>query len=123
MERIVLEVDGALARAWKNSSPALRSSYERKITDLLRELKEAEFDNLLDKAGKIAEENGLTEEQLEFLKKEASENTERYEWWNDDEMMEELDRISDDLESGKDPGVSWDDLKKDLLSRHKKDER
>jgi len=67
MERIVLEVDGALARAWKNSSPALRSSYENKITALLRELKEAEFDNLLNRAGKIAEENGLTEEKLKEL--------------------------------------------------------
>ncbi|WP_426668567.1 hypothetical protein ACPPVU_20350 [Mucilaginibacter sp. McL0603] len=67
MERIVLEVDGALARAWKNSSPALRSSYERQISDLLRGLKEAEFDNLLNKAGKIAEANGLTEEKLNEL--------------------------------------------------------
>ncbi|GAC1304646.1 MAG: hypothetical protein NVSMB24_12380 [Mucilaginibacter sp.] len=67
MERIVLEVDGALARAWKNSSPALRSSYERKITDLLRELKKSDFDNLLNKAGKIAEKNGLTEEKLNKL--------------------------------------------------------
>ena len=64
MERIVLEVDGALARAWRNTSPDVRSNYERKIADLLRELKEAEFDKLLDKAGKIAQENGLTEEQL-----------------------------------------------------------
>jgi hypothetical protein len=67
MERIVLEVDGALARAWKNSSPALRLSYEGKIAALLRELKETEFDNLLNKAGKIAEENGLTEEKLKDL--------------------------------------------------------
>jgi hypothetical protein len=67
MERIVLEVDGALARAWKNSSPALRSRYESKITALLRELKEAEFDNLLERAGKIAKENGLTEEKLNKL--------------------------------------------------------
>ncbi len=67
MERIVLEVDGALARAWKNSSPEIRSSYERKIADLLRELKEAEFNNLLDRAGKIAKENGLTEEKLNKL--------------------------------------------------------
>jgi len=67
MERIVLEVDGALARAWKNSSPALRSSYERKIANLLRELKEFDFDNLLDKAGDIAEKNGLTEKKLNEL--------------------------------------------------------
>jgi hypothetical protein len=64
MERIVLEVDGALAKAWRNSSAAIRSRYENKITAILRELKEAEFDNLLDKAGKIAEENGLTEVKL-----------------------------------------------------------
>jgi acyl-CoA reductase-like NAD-dependent aldehyde dehydrogenase len=121
MERIVLEVDGALARAWRNSPPALRSSYERKIADLLRELKEAEFDSLLDKAGKIAEENGLTEEQLEILKAEAAENTGRYEWWNDEDMLAELDQIAADLKSGKDPGISWDTLKKDLLSRGKKD--
>lgn len=115
-------MDGALARAWKNSPPALRSSYERKITDLLRELKEAEFDNLLDKAGKIAEKNGLTEEQLELLKKEAAENTGRYEWWNDEEMMAELDRRFDDLKSGKDPGILWEDIKKNLKPRPKKHE-
>ena len=67
MERIVLEVDGALARAWKNSTPALRLVYENKIADLLRELKEAEFDNLLDRVGKKAKENGLTEEKLNEL--------------------------------------------------------
>lgn len=117
MERIVLEVDGALARAWKNSSPALRSRYENKINDLLREMKEAEFD----KAGKTAKKNGLTEEQLEILKAEAGENMGRYEWWNDEDMLAELDQIAADLKSGKDPGISWDALKKDLLSRRKKD--
>ncbi|HEY4194627.1 MAG TPA: hypothetical protein VGM63_03770 [Mucilaginibacter sp.] len=67
MERIVLEVDGALARAWKNTTPDLRHAYESKITDLLRELKEAEFHNLLDRAGKVAADNGLTEEKLNEL--------------------------------------------------------
>jgi hypothetical protein len=67
MERIVLEVDGALAKAWKNSSPELRSRYEDRITEVLRELKEAEFDELLDKAGEIAKQNGLTEEKLNQL--------------------------------------------------------
>lgn len=67
MERIVLEVDGALARAWRNTSPDLRLVYESKIADLLRELKKAEFDKLLDKAGRIAAENGLTEEKLNEL--------------------------------------------------------
>ena len=121
MERIILEVDGALARAWKNSSPALRSTYENKINDLLREMKEAEFDKLIDKAGKTAKKNGLTGEQLEILKAEAGENMGRYEWWNDEDMLAELDQIAADLKSGKDPGISWDALKRDLLSRRKKD--
>ena len=78
MEQIVIEVDGALAKAWKNSSPALRSSYENKITAILRELKEAEFGNLLDRTGKIAEKNGLTEVQLEILKQDAAEHPDYY---------------------------------------------
>jgi hypothetical protein len=64
MERIVLEVDGVTARAWKNTSPDLRQEYEAKISLLLRKLKEAEFNDLLNRAGKIAEDNGLTEEKL-----------------------------------------------------------
>ncbi len=72
MERIVIEVDGALARAWKNTSPELRSSYENKIADMLRDLKEAEFDKLLDRAGQIAKENGLTEEKLNELLNEEN---------------------------------------------------
>jgi hypothetical protein len=122
METIVLEVDEALAKAWKDSSPSERVVYENKINAVLRELQEMKFDELLDKAGKIAEENGLTEEQLEILKKEAAENTEPYEWWNDEELIIELDRRSADLKSGKDPGILWQDLKKDLLSGAKKNE-
>ncbi len=120
MERIVLEVDGALARAWRNTSPDLRLEYEAKISALIRELKEAEFDVLLNKAGKIAEENGLTEEQLEILKAEAAENTERYEWWNDEEMVAELDRRFDDLRSGKDPGFTLEQSVAHLKARLKK---
>jgi hypothetical protein len=30
MERIVLEVDGALARAWRNTTPEVREMYEHK---------------------------------------------------------------------------------------------
>jgi hypothetical protein len=67
MERIVLEVDGASARAWRNTSPAIRAEYETKIATLLGELKEAEFDKLLDRVGKTAEQNGLTEEKLNEL--------------------------------------------------------
>jgi hypothetical protein len=120
MERIVLEVDGALARAWKNSSAAVRSRYENKITALLRELQEVEFDNLLDRAGKIAEENGLTEEQLEILKAEVAENTEPYEWWNDEELIVELDRRAADLKSGQDPGFTLEESVAHLKARLKK---
>jgi hypothetical protein len=125
MESIVLEleVDEGLARAWRNSSPELRLSYENKIADLLRELQKAEFDNLLDRAGEIAKNNGLTEEELDsILKEDAVEDGEPYEWWNDEEMMAELDRRSADLRSGKVKGVSLEESKAYLLSRLKRNE-
>ncbi|WP_257666760.1 hypothetical protein [Parapedobacter tibetensis] len=67
MDRIVLEVDNGLARVWRNVTPSLRAKYERKISEMLLELKEAEFSNLLNKTGKIAEKNGLTESKLNQL--------------------------------------------------------
>lgn len=67
MERIVLEVEDYLAKAWRNSPKDLKAEYEGKISDLLRELKEKEFALLLDKARKTAQENGLTEEILNKL--------------------------------------------------------
>ena len=112
METIILDVDEASAKAWNNSSPSLRAAYEGKIIAVLKEFRETEQ----------VDEDGFTKAQREFLAKEAAKNTERYEWWNDEEMMAELDRRSAELRSGKDRGISWDDLKKDLLSRFKKDE-
>jgi len=109
MERIVLEVDGATARAWRNTSPDLRHEYEAKINAILKELQEVD-------------EDGFTKAQRDFLAKEAAENTERYEWWNDEEMMAELDRRSADLRSGKVKGVSLEESKAYLLSRLKRDE-
>ncbi|MES2456043.1 MAG: hypothetical protein V4594_10895 [Bacteroidota bacterium] len=67
MERIVLEVDNAIARAWRNITPLKRATYEKKIGDILRSLKEVEFDRLLNEAGKIAADNGLTEDKLNAL--------------------------------------------------------
>jgi len=67
MDRIVLEVDSAVARAWRNISPSQKAGYEQRITAVLRELKEAEFDRLLDEAGRVAAENGLTEDKLNEL--------------------------------------------------------
>jgi len=43
-----------------------------------------------------------------------------YEWWKDDELIAELDRRSADLASGKDKGVSWDEIKARLLDKVKK---
>lgn len=110
MERIVLEVDGATARAWKNTSPNVRQEYESKITAMLKGLQETEQ----------IDEDGFTKEQRDFLAKEAAENTERYEWWNDEEMLAELDRRSADLKSGKDKGITLEEVKERLAKRTKK---
>jgi len=48
-----------------------------------------------------------------------SEVNELYEWWNDKDLMAELDRRSADLKHGKDKGHSWEEVKKDLLSSRK----
>ena len=72
MERIILEVDGAIARAWRNTPPSKRIDYEEKINAVLRDLKEAEFDRLLDEAGRIAAANGLTEDKLNALLSEEN---------------------------------------------------
>jgi len=113
METILLEVDKASAKAWNNSAPSLRAAYEDKIIAVLKEFREAEQ----------VDEHGFTKAQRDFLAKEVAENenTAPYQWWNDNELMDELDRREADLRSGKDPGISWDDLKKDILSRHGKD--
>jgi hypothetical protein len=42
-----------------------------------------------------------------------------YEWWNDDDLMEELDRRSADLKSGKDPGMTLEQATEHLLNRLK----
>jgi len=110
MESIVFEVNDAVAKAWKNSSPELRATYEDKINAVLNELKETED----------ADEIGLTKAQQDFLDAEAAKNTERYEWWNDEEMMAELDRRSEDLKSGKDKGITLEESKLLLMAALKK---
>lgn len=67
MDRIVLEVDSSLAKVWRNSTPSLKAKYEQKIAAVLKEMKEAEFERLLNRAGKIAAKNGLTEDKLNSL--------------------------------------------------------
>lgn len=36
------------------------------------------------------------------------------EWWQDDKLMAEIEQRATDLKTGKDKGISWDDLKKEL---------
>jgi len=36
-------------------------------------------------------------------------------WWNDGRFIAELDKRSSDLKSGKDKGVDWVELKKELI--------
>ena len=67
MERIVLEVDSVVAKTWRSFSASQRSLYEKTLSILLQENKEVEFRKLLDKAGKIAASNGLTEIELAEL--------------------------------------------------------
>jgi len=47
------------------------------------------------------------------------EMNELYEWWNDKNLIIELECRSADLKSGKDKGIPWEIVKKDLLKRKK----
>ena len=49
-----------------------------------------------------------------------SDVNESYEWRNDKTLVAELDSRSSDLKSGKDKGLSWDEVKKELLTSWKK---
>ena len=43
---------------------------------------------------------------------------ERFKWWEDEEFVAELEQRVKDIESGKDKGVSWEEVKKNArLSR------
>jgi len=44
---------------------------------------------------------------------------EPYEWWNDKELVAELDHRSEQIRSGKDKGQLWEDAKKEILSHRK----
>ena len=45
-------------------------------------------------------------------------NAETYKWWEDKELVAELERRSADLKSGKDKGVPWEEVKKRLLNKY-----
>ncbi len=50
----------------------------------------------------------------------AEDANEANEWWQDKKMLDKLDKIDADLESGADEGVSWEAAKKKLQERAKK---
>ena len=55
----------------------------------------------------------------EELKEDADINK-VIEWWQDDELVAELERRSADLISGKDKGISWAEFKKGLPKENSK---
>jgi hypothetical protein len=99
METITLHVDEASAKAWNNSPPLLRAAYEEKISAILKEMSQPE----------VIGEPEFTKEQLQFLKEEAMEDTGRYEWWKDEELMAELDKEAEDFENGKIEGFTLEE--------------
>lgn len=44
------------------------------------------------------------------------------EWWQDQKLIEKLDAIDAEMETGLDKGVSWQEAKKQLLKRAKNQE-
>ena len=71
MDRIVLEVDEQIAKAWRNTSAKVRNQIGKNLEGLLSEslsrAKETNFELLLKDARKEAAQNGLTEEILTSL--------------------------------------------------------
>ncbi len=71
MERIVIEVEDATAKKWKEVSPGIKSqlekNFEKQINVVTESIKKAEFKSLLDKVSDEAAKNGLTEEILQQL--------------------------------------------------------
>ena len=71
MERIVIEVEDATAKKWRNVPPKIKShlekSFGKQIDDLSQRVKESNFETLTKKAREEAANNGLTEEVLKQL--------------------------------------------------------
>ena len=71
MERIILEVDGRTANAWRNSSPVFKSRMEKEIQfqigRRLKEMRQAEFKQALNEMRDEAAANDFTEEILEQI--------------------------------------------------------
>ncbi len=70
MDRIVVEVDDISAKKWRSASKEKKSQLNNAINSILRKAfdkTEDDFWRFLDKIGKKAEANGLTEDQLNKL--------------------------------------------------------
>ncbi|MEO6149464.1 MAG: addiction module protein [Mucilaginibacter sp.] len=46
-----------------------------------------------------------------------SDESPSQQWWNDEELVAELDKRSSDLKSGADKGMSWEEVKSRLLKK------
>jgi len=44
-----------------------------------------------------------------------SDINEMHEWWNDEDLIAELDRRSQDLKNGNDKGRYWEEVKNEVL--------
>ncbi len=70
MDRIIVEVDDAVAKGWRNATEGekgdLNNKINRLISTALKKNKE-NFSDFLFRVSKKAEENGLTEEILNKL--------------------------------------------------------
>jgi hypothetical protein len=70
MDRIIVEVDDISAKKWRYASEEKKSLLNNTINSILRKAfdkTEDDFWQFLEKIGKKAETNGLTEEQLNKL--------------------------------------------------------
>jgi hypothetical protein len=71
MERIILEVNNEVAKAWRNAPSQFKEKLEKDLElRIAKKIKEAEMNNffeLLDKVQEKASERGLTQETLEKL--------------------------------------------------------
>lgn len=53
----------------------------------------------------------------EIFIKLLDDTNEPYEWWKDEELVAELEQISADMDSGKDKGVTIEEIKMQLKDR------
>lgn len=71
MERIIVEVNNEIAKAWRNAPSQFKEEMEKdlqlRIAQKIREAERNNFFEFLDKVQKKTSERGLTQETLEKL--------------------------------------------------------